>query len=207
MPCPRGPRLWSPEPTGGPWGGHTVGVLGHLLSHPSLRAAGKGLTQVWALHTMAPKPRPPHHTGQPWAGLPDQPVPLPAGALGRCRDCHSLSPSYLSVKWADECSWQSCVPWNVTSRVPCLEEAGAHEQGRSGAPSQRLTKFPGKGHRASTLPLWSPAAWGGLCPPSLPPSPDGLRAQPGTRQGLEVRKEVLNNAGRSRGGLGRSLPW
>lgn len=95
-----------------------MGVLGHLLSHPSLRAAGKGLTQVWALHTMAPKPRPPHHTGQPWAGLPDQPVPLPAGALGRCRDCHSLSPSYLSVKWADECSWQSCVPWNVTSRVP-----------------------------------------------------------------------------------------
>lgn len=181
-------------------------VLGHLLSHPSLRAAEKGLTQVWALHTMAPEPRPPHHTGQPWAGLPDQPVPLPAGALGRCRDCHSLSPSYLSVKWADECSWQSCVPWSVTSRVPWprggRRPRAGQEQGTVSSPYQVSWEGTPCLHAApeESGSLWWPV-------PSLPPSPDGLRAQPGTRQGLEVRTEVLNNAGPSRGGLGRSLPW
>lgn len=79
------------------------------------------------------------------------------------------------------------------------------------------TNREGAGHCLITLPSFlgrnmvpthcPRGVWEPVMACALPPSRDGLRAQPRTRQGLEVRKEVLNNAGQSRGGLGRSLPW
>lgn len=132
-------------------GGHTVGVLGQLLSHPSLGAAE-------ALHTMVSERRPPRHRGQPWAGLPDQPVSsFQQGASGRCRDCCSLSPSYLSVKWVDECSWQSCVQLKVTSWVPWPSGGGRPPSflGRDTVPARCPLA-------ARSLPGWaSGPAWEG----------------------------------------------
>ena len=157
-------------------GGHTVGMLGQLLSHPSL-----GAEEV--LHTMVSDHRPPHHRGQPWVGLPDQPVSsFQQGASGRCRDCCSLSPSYLSVEWVDECSWQSCVQLKVTSWVPWPSGGGRPPTSWVGTP-------------CPLAPSWS------MVPPRM-----GFWPSLG-RQELEVRKEVPNNAGWSRGGPGRGLPW
>lgn len=105
------------------------------------------------------------------------------------------SPSYLSVKWAGECSRQSCVPSNVISRG-ALTLGGWAPIGLEQEQS-RLIALPSS-WEGTLCPRCPCGVWQPLMACALPPSRDGLQAQPGTRQGLEVRKEVLSNAGQSR---------
>lgn len=74
--------------------------LGGGLAYDSLRA-------------QAPRP---HRTA---VGRAPRPTGPPARrSLGQMQGLPLPEPILPSVKWADECSWHSCVPWNVISRVP-----------------------------------------------------------------------------------------